>query len=169
MHRRSALCTLGCHPLPTLLRPWANFRHRRTASFILDVFANCAFKVRWAVFDAQAQYFVHSGLPLTSNPSPTAGHFSCTGAVLHSAWVFLLTVHFTFAGLFLMHRRSTSCILGCHSFPILLRPLAILYALALRFVDVQEHRFEDILALAPEMSRSIDLKTFWHWLQKSTK
>ena len=138
MHRRSALCTLGCHPLPTLLRPWAIFMPRRIASFILYVFANCAFKVRWAIFDAQAQYFVHSGLPLTSNPSPTAGHFSCTGAVLHSFLVFLLHVHLAFAGLFLMHRRSTSCILGCHSLPTLLRPRGILYALALRFVDAQE-------------------------------
>ena len=124
MHRRSTSCILDCHPLPTFLRLWAIFMHRRTASFIFDVFANCAFKVRWAVFDAQAQYFVHSGLPLTSNPSPTADHFSCTGAVLHSVWVFLLTVHLTFAGLFLMHRRSTSCILGCHSLPTLLRPRA---------------------------------------------
>ena len=147
--------------------------HRRSASCIWCVLVNCAFPVRQAVFDAQAQYFVHSGLPLTCNSSPTLGHFSCTGAMLHSILVFLLTVHLTFAGLFLMHKRGTSCTSGCHSLPTLLRPRAILYALALRFVDVQEYRFEDILALAPEvnemMSRSIYLKTFWPWIQKSTK
>jgi len=37
--------------------------HRRSASCLWGVFVNCAFPVRWAVFDAQAQYFVHSVLP----------------------------------------------------------------------------------------------------------
>ena len=162
MHRRSTSCIPGCQPYPTILRQRAMFCAQAARFVHLVCFYQLRISHAPGYFDAQAQYFVHSGLPLTSNPSPTAGHFSCTGAMLHSVRVFLRIVHLTFAGLFLIHRRSTSCILGC-----------ILYALALRFVDIQEHRFEDILALAPEvnemMSRSFDLKTFWPWLQKSTK
>ena len=30
---------------------------------MFDVFVNCAFNVPWAIFDAQAQYLVHPGLP----------------------------------------------------------------------------------------------------------
>ena len=89
-----------------------------------------------STFAAQAQYLVHSGLPLLSNPRPTAGHFVCTGAVLRAFGVFWSIVHFPCARLFLMHRRSTSCILGCHSLPTLLRPRVILYAQAQCFVHL---------------------------------
>ena len=42
-------------------------------------------------FDAQALYFVHSGLPTLSNNYPTAGNFSCTGVALRAFFVFLQT------------------------------------------------------------------------------
>jgi hypothetical protein len=53
--------------LPTrwgkLSNPPPFFMHRRSVSCLWGVFVNSAFPVRWVVFDAQAQYFVHSVLP----------------------------------------------------------------------------------------------------------
>ena len=145
MHRRNTLCTLGCQPglwAVNPIQPFSDRRpfvmHRRGASCICVVFVNCAFTVPWAIFDAQAQYFMHSGLPTLSNNYmiyPTAGNLLCTGGALRACWVFLQTVHLPCPGLFLMHRRSTSCILGCHSPPTLLRPRAIFHAQAQCFIQ----------------------------------
>ena len=96
--------------------------HRRCASCSLRFFANCALPLPWVVFDAQAQYFVHSGLPTLSNNSPTAGNVLCTGGALRAFDVLLPNVHLPCLGLFVTHRRSTSCILGCQPYPTILGP-----------------------------------------------
>ena len=82
--------------------------HRRCASCSLGVLANCALTLPSVVFESQAQYFLHSGLPTLYNHSPTAGNILCTGVALRASSVLLQTVHLPCPGLFWMHRRSTS-------------------------------------------------------------
>jgi hypothetical protein len=96
MHRRKTLRTLGRQPglwAVNPIQPFSHrgpfFMHRRGASCICVVFVNCAITVLWAIFDAQAQYFVHSGLPTLPNNYPTAGDFLCTGVALRPFWVAL--------------------------------------------------------------------------------
>ena len=89
IHRRSSSCILGWQPYPTLIRPRAICR--RSVSCIYGVFANFAFTVPWAIFDAQGQYFVHSGLRTLSNNYPTTGNFLCTGVASSCGDAFVLT------------------------------------------------------------------------------
>ena len=134
--------------------------HRHSVSCILGVFANCAFNVPWAIFDAQAQCLVHSGLLTISIHSPTAGRFLCTGFAFRAFFVFLLTVHltcpwaicdaqaqylvhsglptiiqpFSDRGPLCMHRRCVSCIFGAFVNCAINVPWAIVDAQAQDFV-----------------------------------
>ena len=127
------------HPTPSLLH--INIHPHLPQ----NPFAGTRFTMPRSTFAAQAQYLVHSGLPLLSHPR----------------------------GSFCMHRRIASCTWGVFvncAFPV---RWAIVDAQAQYFVysglpltsnpsptaghfvctgvqnDVQEHRFEDFLALAP--------------------
>ena len=93
-----------------------------TLTYPKNPFANTRFIMPRSVSAAQAQHLGHFGLRTSSNHYPTPDHFSCTGAVFRAFEMFLFIVHFLCAGLFLMHRRSTSCILCCQRDPTLIQP-----------------------------------------------
>ena len=99
--------------LPTIIRPpsyWGHFvctgaALRAFCVFLLTVYPGLFLMHRrsaWCMLGCQRW----------SNPLPIAGDFVCTGAALRAFCVFLLTVSLTCPGLFLLHRRSTWCMLG---------------------------------------------------------
>ena len=118
------------HPTPSLLH--INIHPHLPK----NLFANTRFIMPRSVSAAQAQYLVHFGLRTSSGHYPTPDHFSCTGAVFRAFEMFLFIVHFLCAGLFLMHRRSTSCILCCQRDPTIIQPPTIFHAQAQCFVHL---------------------------------
>jgi hypothetical protein len=91
--------------------------------------------VRWAVFDAQAQYFVHLGCTPSSDRRPFFMHRRSASCI----WGAFVNCAFPVRWFFLMHRRTTSCILGClRAFGLLtfFQPRPLFHAQAQCFVHL---------------------------------